>query len=164
MNILVRTGCFPTRGSTGRRGVGLATISTAGQVSIDERGVLVGGSDLAAQPQAMKNVGLALAAAGATCADIVKMTTYVVNDRPDHRSVVGKARAPFFAGGPPPASTLVGVAGLALPNGWWRSRLLRWSTEVRDALRVFRSSRAGRPRRRRGIRRDCRRGPSGRRS
>jgi enamine deaminase RidA (YjgF/YER057c/UK114 family) len=64
----------------------------------------------------MRNVGLALTAAGATYADIVKITTYVVNYKPEHRAVVGRARAPFFANGTPPASTLVGVAALALPD------------------------------------------------
>jgi len=98
--------------ATGKR-----TIYTAGQVAIDERGELVGGSDLAAQTaQAMRNVGVALAATGAGYADIVKITTYVVNYRPEQRTVIGKARAPFFAAGTPPASTLVGVAALALPD------------------------------------------------
>ena len=96
---------------------GTRTVYTAGQVSIDERGALVGGDDLAAQTaQAMRNVGLALAAAGATYADIVKITTYVVNYRPEQRTIIGKARAPFFVGKTPPASTLVGVAALALPE------------------------------------------------
>jgi enamine deaminase RidA (YjgF/YER057c/UK114 family) len=96
---------------------GRRTIYTAGQVSIDERGALVGPGDLAAQTaQVMRNVGLALAAAGAGYADIVKITTYVVNYRPEDRAVIGKARAPFFADGTPPASTLVGVAALALPE------------------------------------------------
>jgi enamine deaminase RidA (YjgF/YER057c/UK114 family) len=96
---------------------GRRTIYTAGQVSIDERGALVGAADLAAQTaQAMRNVGLALSAAGASYADIVKITTYVVNYKPEHRSIIGKARAPFFANGTPPASTLVGVAALALPE------------------------------------------------
>ena len=96
---------------------GTRTIHTAGQVSIDEHGTLVGAGDLAAQTaQAMRNVGLALAAAGASYADIVKITTYVVDYKPEHRAVIGKARAPFFANGTPPASTLVGVAALALPE------------------------------------------------
>ena len=96
---------------------GTRTIYTAGQVSIDERGELVGAGDLAAQTvQAMRNVGLALTAAGASYADIAKITTYVVNYRPEHRAVIGKARAPFFANGVRPASTLVGVAALALPD------------------------------------------------
>jgi enamine deaminase RidA (YjgF/YER057c/UK114 family) len=62
-------------------------ILTAGQVSIDEHGALVGAGDFAAQTaQCMRNVGLALTAAGASFADIV------------------------------PASTLVGVTALALPE------------------------------------------------
>jgi len=96
---------------------GRRTIYTAGQVSIDERGNLVGADDLATQTeQTMRNVGLALAAAGASFADIVKITTYVVNYKPEHRAIIGKARMPFFAKGTPPASTLVGVSALALPE------------------------------------------------
>jgi len=96
---------------------GTRTIYTAGQVSIDERGVLVGADDLAAQAeQAMRNVGLALAAAGASYADIAKITTYVVNYKPEYRAVIAKARSPFFANRMPPASTLVGVTALALPE------------------------------------------------
>jgi enamine deaminase RidA (YjgF/YER057c/UK114 family) len=64
----------------------------------------------------VRNVGLALAAAGAGFGDVVKITTYVVDYKPEHRTIVGQARAPFFAGGAPPASTLVGVAALALPE------------------------------------------------
>jgi len=96
---------------------GTRTIYTAGQVSIDQRGTLVGADDLAAQTtQAMRNVGLALAAAGASYADIVKITTYVVSYKPEHRVVIGGARAPFFENRPPPASTLIGVSTLALPE------------------------------------------------
>src|SRR3954447_26377779 len=98
--------------TTGKR-----TVYTAGQVSIDERGELVGGGDLAAQTvQATRNVGLALAAAGAGYADVVKITTYVVNYKPEDRAVIGSARAPFFANRTPPASTLIGVSALALPD------------------------------------------------
>ena len=96
---------------------GSRTIYTAGQVSINEHGAPVGGDDLAAQTaQAMRNVGLALAAAGASFANVVKITTYVVDYRPDYRSIIGQARAPFFAGRTPPASTLIGVSALALPE------------------------------------------------
>jgi enamine deaminase RidA (YjgF/YER057c/UK114 family) len=96
---------------------GARTVYTAGQVSIDERGSVIGAGDLAAQTaQAMRNVGLALAAAGAGYADIVKITTYVVNYKPEDRAVIGRARAPFFSNGTPPASTLVGVGALALPD------------------------------------------------
>ena len=59
---------------------GARTIYTAGQVSIDEHGGLVGAGDLALQTtQVMRNIGSALAAAGAGYDDIVKITTYVVN-------------------------------------------------------------------------------------
>jgi enamine deaminase RidA (YjgF/YER057c/UK114 family) len=96
---------------------GKRTIYTAGQVSIDERGLLVGAGDLAAQTtQVMRNVGLALSAAGASTSDIVKITTYVVNYQPDHRAIISNARAPFFANGKPPASTLIGVEALARPE------------------------------------------------
>lgn len=96
---------------------GTRTIYTAGQVSIDESGATVGVGDLAAQTtQVMRNVGLALAAAGAGYSDVVKITTYVVDYRPEHRVVIGRARAPFFADGTPPASSLVGVAALAQPE------------------------------------------------
>jgi enamine deaminase RidA (YjgF/YER057c/UK114 family) len=54
-------------------------------VSIDEHGALVGGDDLVEQTtQAMRNVGLALAAARAGYENIVKITTYVVNYKPEH--------------------------------------------------------------------------------
>ena len=71
--------------------------------------------DLGAQTtQAMRNVGIALAAAGASYENIVKLTTYVVNYKPEHRAIVGKARGAHFTKGPPPASTLVGVSALAM--------------------------------------------------
>lgn len=93
------------------------TVYIAGQVSTDAEGKLVGGSDLAAQTtQVMKNVGIALAAAGASYENIVKLTTYVVNYKPEHRAVIGKARGVHFTNGPPPASTLVGVSALAMPE------------------------------------------------
>lgn len=93
---------------------GTRTLYIAGQVSVDESGALVGAGDLAAQTnQVMRNIGLALAAGGATYSDIVKITTYVVNYKPEDRTVISKARAPFFAGREPPASTLVGVSSLA---------------------------------------------------
>lgn len=96
---------------------GKRTIYTAGQVSIDERGMLVGAGDLALQTtQAMRNVGLALSVAGASYSDIVKITTYVVNYQPDNRAIIGNARSPFFANGKSPASTLIGVEALALPE------------------------------------------------
>ena len=61
--------------------------------------------------------------AGASYAYIVKITTYVVNYTPEQRTVIGKARAPCFAGREPPASNRVGVAALAPPD---------WLVEIVD--------------------------------
>ncbi len=97
---------------------GARTVYISGQVAMDAEGKLVGEGDLGAQTeQVMKNLGKALAAAGASFADVVKITTYVVDYKPEMRAVVSKARSPHFAGREPPASTLVGVSALALP-GW----------------------------------------------
>jgi enamine deaminase RidA (YjgF/YER057c/UK114 family) len=99
------------------RASGARTIYLAGQVSTDEEGRLVGEGDLAAQTtQVMQNIGLALKSAGATYADIVKITTFVVGYKPELRPIIGKARSAFFEGIEPPASTLVGVSALAGPE------------------------------------------------
>ena len=93
------------------------TVYIAGQVPTDAEGKLVGGNDLGEQTaQAMKNVGIALAAGGASYENIVKLTTYVVNYKPEHRAIIGKARGAHFTKGPPPASTLVGESALAMPE------------------------------------------------
>jgi enamine deaminase RidA (YjgF/YER057c/UK114 family) len=97
---------------------GSRTIYISGQVAVDKTGAVVGAGDLEAQTtQVMKNLGLALQAAGASFADVVKITTYVVDYKPEQRGAIGRARSAFFAGRTPPASTLVGVSALAAP-GW----------------------------------------------
>jgi enamine deaminase RidA (YjgF/YER057c/UK114 family) len=96
---------------------GARTIHISGQVSLDADGALVGAGDLGAQTmQVMRNLGTALAAAGATYSDVLKITTFVVNYKPEQRAVIGQARSSFFTGRTPPASTLVGVAALAAPE------------------------------------------------
>ncbi len=91
------------------------TIFIAGQVAFDKDGNLVGKGDLRAQAgKALENLVAALAAAGATPADVVKMNTYVVNYKPADLPIVREARARFFPGETPPASTLIGVQALAV--------------------------------------------------
>ena len=93
------------------------TVYISGQVAMDGAGALVGGSDLAAQTeQVFRNLETALRAAGATFADVVKITTYVVDYTVEARAVIAGVRSRYFPT-PPPASTLVGVSALALP-GW----------------------------------------------
>ena len=94
-------------------------VYVAGQVSADASGKLVGEGDLGAQAeQVFKNLKLALEAAGATMADVVKMNTYLVaevsqDDLPKMRAV----RERYMSKEKPPASTLVVVSRLARP-GW----------------------------------------------
>jgi enamine deaminase RidA (YjgF/YER057c/UK114 family) len=91
----------------------LAFIS--GQVAVDKEGKLVGPGDLKTQiRQAAANLKAALAAVGATPADIVKTNTYIVNYKQSDYSAMREARTELFPDGEPPASTLVGVTSLAI--------------------------------------------------
>jgi enamine deaminase RidA (YjgF/YER057c/UK114 family) len=94
-------------------------IYLAGQVSSDASGQLVGEGNLEAQAeQVFRNLKLALEAAGATMADIVKMNIYLVAEL--DQSEVPKLRAVrdrYVNVAKPPASTLVVVSRLARP-GW----------------------------------------------
>jgi enamine deaminase RidA (YjgF/YER057c/UK114 family) len=93
------------------------TVHVSGQIATAPDGSVVGVGDLGAQAtQVMHNLQRCLSAAGATFADVVKITTFVVGYRPEHRAVIAAARAPFFEGSPPPASTLLGVEALAAPE------------------------------------------------
>jgi enamine deaminase RidA (YjgF/YER057c/UK114 family) len=87
----------------------------AGQVAFDQEGNLVGKGDLRAQTEkALDNLVTALAAAGATPADVVKVNTYVVNYGPAAYPIIREARARIFDSQNPPASTLIGVQALAV--------------------------------------------------
>ena len=86
----------------------------SGCVALDAEGKLVGEGDVVAQArQVFTNIGLCLSAAGATFADVVKVTTFLtdVNDR----AQVNPVRQEFF-GDAKPASTLVEVSALVLPE------------------------------------------------
>jgi enamine deaminase RidA (YjgF/YER057c/UK114 family) len=90
-------------------------IFVSGQVAVDKEGKLVGAGDLGAQTrQAAANLKAALEAAGATTTDIVKLNSYIVNYKPSDYAAFREARASLAAGGNPPASTLIGVAALAV--------------------------------------------------
>jgi enamine deaminase RidA (YjgF/YER057c/UK114 family) len=96
---------------------GGTTVYISGQVAVDAAGAVVGRGDLDAQTrQVMENLKLALAGAGATFDDVVKITTYVVGYRPELRSVIAGARSAYLSAEHPPASTLVGVEALAGPD------------------------------------------------
>ena len=87
----------------------------AGQVAWDVKGEIVGKGDLRTQAtQAYANLKAALAAAGATTADVVKLNTYVVNFKSTDLPVIREVRSQFFPQENLPASTLVGVQALAV--------------------------------------------------
>jgi len=80
-------------------------------------GNTVGVGDLGAQTrQVMENLRTALSAAGASLDDVVKITTFVVDYKPEDRAVISQVRGQFLRADQPPASTLVGVQALAHPD------------------------------------------------
>ena len=89
-------------------------VFVSGQVAFDKNGNLVGKGDLRAQTEkALENLVAALASAGATPADVVKVNTYVVNYRSADYPIIREARARVFDSQNPPTSTLIGVQALA---------------------------------------------------
>ncbi len=96
---------------------GSRQIHIAGQTSQDKDLNIVGEGDLAAQAKcAFENVGLALSAAGGKIEDISKINIYVVGNHPRNLEIIAQATQGFFGDLPPPASTMVGVTFLALPE------------------------------------------------
>jgi 2-iminobutanoate/2-iminopropanoate deaminase len=86
----------------------------SGSVSIDAEGSVVGVGDVVAQArQVFENIGRCLAAAGASFADVVKVTTFLTDIH--DRARINPVRQEFF-GDARPASTLVEVSALVLPE------------------------------------------------
>jgi enamine deaminase RidA (YjgF/YER057c/UK114 family) len=95
---------------------GRRMIFISGQVSQDTSGKVVAPGDLKGQArQVFANLRGALEAAGATPADVTKITIFVVGYQPEMRALIAEARNEFLSGSQPPASTLIGVAALADP-------------------------------------------------
>jgi 2-iminobutanoate/2-iminopropanoate deaminase len=90
------------------------TLYVSGIAPLDSAGKLVGGADPVAQTrQIFKNMKLILEAAGARFSDVLRVTVYLtdVNDR----TLINPVRQEYF-GDARPASTLIEVAGLAVPG------------------------------------------------
>lgn len=89
-------------------------IYVSGQVALNAAGEVVGKSDLRAQvSQVMENLKTALAAAGASFPDVVKLNYYVVNLNAEKLAVIREVRNKYISTEHPPASTLIGVTALA---------------------------------------------------
>ena len=87
----------------------------AGQVAKDATGAIVGKGDYRVQAdQVFRNVGLALESAGATFADLAKVTIYLLDA--SHLPEVREARDRYIDREHPPISTAVQVSGLAAPE------------------------------------------------
>jgi enamine deaminase RidA (YjgF/YER057c/UK114 family) len=95
---------------------GARLVFVAGQVALDRDGKLVGGDDLGAQArQVCRNIRAALEAAGAGPEHIVKLTTLVVDHRPELLSIIAAVRGEEL-GDIRAASTFIGVQALARPE------------------------------------------------
>ncbi len=93
---------------------GVRTIYIAGQVSVDEERKLVGAGNRELQAeQAFRNLTKALAAAGASTADVVKINIYVKHYQPSDAAIVGDAFRCAFPHRNLPVSTWLGVESLA---------------------------------------------------
>ncbi|WP_228973662.1 RidA family protein [Streptomyces sp. DH12] len=90
-------------------------VAVSGQCALDGAGRIVGEGDPAAQArQVFANLGRCLDAAGATFADVVKLTYYVTDVA--HLPAVREARDAVVDTAAPPASTAVQVAALFRPG------------------------------------------------
>ena len=95
-------------------GEGGRLVFISGQIAFNANSELVGRGDLRAQlVQAFENLKIALAAAGATFENLVKYTTFIVNYSPEMLPAFGEVTRMYLPTENPPASTLLGVQGLA---------------------------------------------------
>jgi enamine deaminase RidA (YjgF/YER057c/UK114 family) len=93
------------------------TIYVSGQVSVNEKAEVVGKGDFRAQVErTFENLKTALAAAGASFNDVVKITYFVDGLKPDHVTHVREVRRKYLNAENPPASSLVGVEALVVPD------------------------------------------------
>lgn len=90
-------------------------IHVTGQVAWDENSNVVGADDAAAQlEKSLDNVRIILDQAGGTLTDIVSMTIYFLNR--DDLPAIQQTRARAFPAATAPASILIQVAGLVIPE------------------------------------------------
>ena len=92
-------------------------IFLSGQVANDPYGQLVGKGDLKAQSeQVFANLKTALTAVGATFNDVVKITWYVKNYKPEDLPALRAIRDKYVNTAQPPASTRAGGRGFFVPR------------------------------------------------
>lgn len=94
---------------------GTDLVFVSGQYGSGPDGMVVS-SDFAEQvQQAFRNLGVALDAHGLGLGDVVQLRTYVVNPDFEKLGAIGQA-VQEGCGDLPPTQTVIGVAGLAMPD------------------------------------------------
>ncbi|RXT07968.1 RidA family protein [Ammoniphilus sp. CFH 90114] len=94
---------------------GKKIVYLSGQVAWDRDLQVIDIGDLAKQTDMVyQNIQHALNEVGATWDHIAKTTIYTT--QPHEYAIIGAATAKFFGDAPPPAQTIIGVTGLALPE------------------------------------------------
>lgn len=89
----------------------------SGQVAVDAQGKIVGAGDIQAQAvQVFENLKLALGGIGATFADVIKFTIFIVDLTPEKRKAVMDVRGRYISHTHPPAATMIGVERLVEPG------------------------------------------------
>ena len=90
------------------------TLYLAGQVALDENGIIVGTTTKEQARKAWDNVDIVLAAAGASIKDIVKVTYFLADIR--ELSEEMEIRKEVFSGRPFPVVTAIQAAALGMPG------------------------------------------------
>jgi len=95
---------------------GGSIVFISGQIGMDAAGHIAGDTLEAQGTQVFENLKVCLASVGATFENVLKLTTYIVNYKPEDRAIIGGLRSKYLPSSNPPASTLVGVQALAVPG------------------------------------------------
>jgi enamine deaminase RidA (YjgF/YER057c/UK114 family) len=89
----------------------------SGQTARDAQGNIVGKGDLRAQTvQVFENLEVALQSVGGTFANVLKLTTFVVDLKPDDRLMIAEILGKYFPPDRRPAHTLIGIDVLAVED------------------------------------------------
>jgi 2-iminobutanoate/2-iminopropanoate deaminase len=90
---------------------------TAGQVALDNQEKIIGGSDVGKQTQqALKNLKVAIEAAGGKLTDVMMVRLYIVKLEGIDTTSIGIVLREVFGTENPPASSWIGVTSLARPE------------------------------------------------
>ena len=90
------------------------TLYLAGQVALDENGIIIGTTTKEQARKTWDNIGIVLAAAGASIKDVVKVTYFLADIRELQEEM--EIRKEVFSGRPFPVVTAIQAAALGMPG------------------------------------------------